>query len=92
MSFAGPAKTDAELEAAIASGVGCISAESLREIDACARIATRLGRVANVLLRVNPSLATRSYGLKMGGRRCSSALTKTPCPRRKRGCWATALV
>jgi len=68
MSFAGPAKTDAELEAAIAAGVGCISVESLREIDACARIARRLGKPAQILLRVNPTQVHKSYGLKMGGR------------------------
>lgn len=69
MSFAGPAKSDAELTAAIGAGVGCISAESRREIDACARIAQRLGRRARVLLRINPTLPNRSFGLKMGGGR-----------------------
>jgi diaminopimelate decarboxylase len=68
LSFAGPSKTDAELEAAIRIGVGCISTESLREIDACARIAGRLGKRASVLLRVNPTAANRAYGLKMAGR------------------------
>jgi diaminopimelate decarboxylase len=68
MSFAGPAKTEAELERSIQAGVGCISVESLREIDACARIAGRLARVANVCLRVNPLFLNRSFGLKMGGR------------------------
>jgi diaminopimelate decarboxylase len=68
ISFAGPAKTDAELEVAIRAGVGCISVESLREIDACARIAGRSGHRASILLRVNPALANRAYGLKMGGR------------------------
>jgi diaminopimelate decarboxylase len=68
MSFAGPAKTQAELEAAIRARVGCISVESMREIDACARVAERLGSKASILLRVNPSTVDRSYGLKMGGR------------------------
>ena len=68
MSFAGPAKTRAELEAAIKAGVGCISAESLREIEECATIAARVGVPARILLRVNPALPNRAYGLKMGGR------------------------
>jgi diaminopimelate decarboxylase len=68
MSFAGPAKTASELEQAIAADVGCISVESIREIEACAAIAERLSRKASILLRVNPSSAPRSYGLKMGGR------------------------
>jgi diaminopimelate decarboxylase len=68
MSFAGPAKTGDELRAAITAGVGCISTESLREIDACARIARELDRPAQILLRVNPAQVHRAYGLKMGGR------------------------
>lgn len=67
MSFAGPAKTAAELEAAVRAGVGAISLESLRELDECARVAERAGRRARVLLRVNPLLANRLYGVKMGG-------------------------
>jgi diaminopimelate decarboxylase len=80
MSFAGPAKTDAELEAAIRAGVGCISAESLREIEACARIAGRLGRRASILLRVNPALASRAYGLKMGGRAVQFGIDEEALP------------
>lgn len=68
MSFAGPAKTSAELEAAIDSGVGCISVESMREIEECSRIAGDRGRRAHILLRVNPSAPHRQFGLKMGGR------------------------
>ena len=68
MSFAGPAKTASELEAAIRAGVGCISMESVREIDACAEIARRIGAQARVTLRVNPLLLNRSYGMKMGGK------------------------
>jgi diaminopimelate decarboxylase len=68
MSFAGPAKTTAELEAAIRAGVGCISAESVGEIEECASIAERLGRPARLLLRVNPAASNRAYGLKMGGK------------------------
>jgi diaminopimelate decarboxylase len=68
MSFAGPAKTDDELQAAIEAGVGCISAESVNEIERCARLAARLGRRARILVRVNPKEPARTYGLKMGGR------------------------
>ena len=80
MSFAGPAKTDEELEAAIRAGVGCISVESLREIDACARIAGSLGTRARILLRVNPLLAARAYGLKMGGRAVQFGIDEEALP------------
>lgn len=68
LSFAGPGKTECELAAAIESGVGAISVESRRELLACTRLAQGLGRPARVLLRVNPLLPSRAYGLKMGGR------------------------
>ena len=68
LSFAGPAKTAAELERAIEAGVGCISVESQREIDECARLAGKLERRANIGVRVNPKLLNRAFGLKMGGR------------------------
>ena len=80
MSFAGPAKTDAEIEAAVRAGVGAISAESLREIDACAAAAKRLNRPANVLLRVNPLLAAKPYGLKMGGRAVQFGIDEDDLP------------
>jgi diaminopimelate decarboxylase len=80
MSFAGPAKTDEELRAAIAAGVGCISAESLREVDACARIARELGQPAQILLRVNPAQVHRAYGLKMGGRAVQFGIDEAELP------------
>jgi diaminopimelate decarboxylase len=80
MSFAGPAKTEAELEAAIAAGVGCISVESIRELDACAAIAQRLGRPAQILLRVNPSQVHRAFGIKMGGRAVQFGIDEEALP------------
>ena len=80
MSFAGPGKTDEELHAAIASGVGCISVESVREIDACANIAARIGRTAQILLRVNPTVVHRAFGLKMGGRALQFGIDEDQLP------------
>lgn len=68
LSFAGPGKSTVELEASISCGVGYISAESVNEIEHCAEIAARMDRQANVVLRVNPLLQNRSFGMKMGGR------------------------
>jgi len=84
MSFAGPAKTDVELEAAIAAGVGCISIESQREIDACASVAARLGKPARILLRVNPNQVHRAYGLKMGGRALQFGIDEDQLPEAER--------
>jgi diaminopimelate decarboxylase len=68
LSFAGPAKTVAELSAAIDQGVGCISIESMRELADCVSLARASGKRAQVVVRVNPRLLNRSFGLKMGGR------------------------
>jgi diaminopimelate decarboxylase len=68
LSFAGPAKTDAELDIAIQKGVGCISIESVRELLACIAIAKHRRVRANVGLRINPAFLNRSFGLKMGGK------------------------
>lgn len=68
LSFAGPAKNRAELTASIASGVGCISIESVRELDECVEIARELHKRASITLRVNPQALNRAFGMKMGGR------------------------
>jgi diaminopimelate decarboxylase len=81
MSFAGPGKTDDELEHAIRQGVRAISVESEREIQACADIARRLGRVAAILLRVNPATVHRAYGLKMGGRAVQFGIDEDALPQ-----------
>jgi diaminopimelate decarboxylase len=68
LSFAGPAKTTAELTASIEKGVGYISIESMRELVQCVDISKRLGIKSNVAVRVNPQFLNRSFGMKMGGR------------------------
>ena len=80
MSLAGPAKTAAELEAAIRAGVGCISMESMREIDECARIAQRIGSPAHVMLRVNPLRLNRAFGMKMGGKAIQFGIDEEDLP------------
>ncbi len=68
ISFAGPAKLEAELTQAMAAGV-CVNIESEREIDnAGAHRRSVLGIAPRVVLRVNPGLRTASSsGMKMGG-------------------------
>jgi diaminopimelate decarboxylase len=68
LSFAGPAKTTAELTTAIKHGIGCLSIESVRELHECVDISKRLDIKANVVVRVNPQLLNRAFGMKMGGR------------------------
>ncbi len=66
MSFAGPGKRDAELEAAITAGV-TINLESEGEATRALAIADRLGQTPRLAVRVNPNFALKGSGMKMGG-------------------------
>lgn len=66
ISFAGPGKRDAELEAAIAEGV-TINLESEAEGQRALAIAERLGVVPRLAIRVNPDFDLKGSGMKMGG-------------------------
>ncbi|MEN3111597.1 pyridoxal-dependent decarboxylase, exosortase A system-associated [Uliginosibacterium paludis] len=66
ISFAGPGKREAELEAAVRAGV-LLNVESFREVEHLSGISQRLGLAARVAVRVNPDFELKSSGMKMGG-------------------------
>ena len=66
LSFAGPGKRDAELEAAITLGV-TLNLESGGEADRALAIAERLGIRPRLAIRVNPPFDLKGSGMKMGG-------------------------
>ena len=66
--FAGPGKSEAELEFALANDIGEIHLESLVEVQRVAALAQRLGRRANVAVRVNPIGEGEGGAMRMGGR------------------------
>jgi diaminopimelate decarboxylase len=66
--FAGPGKTEAELELVLAHGIGEIHVESLLEVDRVAAISRRLGVRAKVAVRVNPGAETQGGAMRMGGK------------------------
>jgi diaminopimelate decarboxylase len=66
VSFAGPGKRDAELEAAIAAGA-TLNLESAGEAARAIAIAERLGRTPRLAIRVNPDFDLKGSGMKMGG-------------------------
>jgi len=66
--FAGPGKTETELEYVLAEDVGEIHAESLREIDRINLISQRLGRRARVAVRINPGTDAEGGAMRMGGK------------------------
>ena len=66
ISFAGPGKTDVELEQAVAAGI-IVNLESEGEMERLATIAAATGKRPRVAVRVNPDFELKSSGMKMGG-------------------------
>lgn len=67
--FSGPGKTDGELADALRQGIDTLHVESLHELHRLALAARASGRIAPVLLRVNPVLdRLPATTLVMGGR------------------------
>lgn len=66
--FAGPGKTEAELELAISERIGEIHAESEIEIERISVISKRLGVCTPVALRVNPNEDGQGGAMLMGGK------------------------
>lgn len=66
ISFAGPGKTAAELNQAIAAGI-VIVIESSAEMRLIARLAERQGIKPRVVVRVNPDFEIKASGMRMGG-------------------------
>ena len=59
--FSGVGKSAAEIEFALAKGIGCINVESEPELERVDAIARRLGRRAPVALRVNPDVDAKTH-------------------------------
>jgi diaminopimelate decarboxylase len=65
--FNGVSKTDQEIEAALLYGIMAINVDSLWELEQIERVARKIGKVANVAIRVVPEIVTRSHiGLQTG--------------------------
>ena len=59
--FSGVGKTDAELDAALAVGIGRFNIESRAELDALQRLAAVRGNVAVAAVRINPDVDARTH-------------------------------
>lgn len=66
ISFAGPGKTDQQLETAIRAGV-TINVESEGEVERALAIAAEGSRPPKLAIRVNPPFVLKGAGMKMGG-------------------------
>jgi diaminopimelate decarboxylase len=58
--YTGPAKTESELRTAAREGVGCFSAESLRDLERIAAASWQGSAKARVIVRINPTEAPAS--------------------------------
>ncbi|WP_122869927.1 alanine racemase, partial [Pseudomonas viridiflava] len=66
--FSGPGKLDSDLRSALLNKVEAFHVESLNEIERLQRLASEVGRVQPVFIRINPQLpATQSSRLAMAG-------------------------
>ncbi len=66
--FAGPGKTEEELEYVLAKDIAEIHAESELELTRIARISEHLGKIAHVAIRVNPTGEALGGAMRMGGK------------------------
>jgi diaminopimelate decarboxylase len=66
--FAGPGKTEHELEYVLSNDIGEIHAESFREIERINSVSQRLNRRARVALRINPGAEAEGGAMRMGGK------------------------
>src|ERR1700719_443161 len=59
--FSGIGKTEAELRAALDADILCINVESEPGLELLARVASALGRIARISVRVNPDVDSGSH-------------------------------
>jgi diaminopimelate decarboxylase len=78
--FGGPGKTDAEIEAAIRLRVKLLHVESIQELQRIQYIASRLGQVAPILLRVNLRGPLPAATLKMSGAATQFGIDESEVP------------
>ena len=66
VSFAGPGKTQGEIDQAVAAGI-TLNLESERQLDQALDAGQRLGVPPRLAIRVNPAFELKGSGMKMGG-------------------------
>jgi diaminopimelate decarboxylase len=66
--FAGPGKTERELELVLRLGIGEIHVESLLEAERISATCKRLSVTARAAIRVNPSSEAQGGAMRMGGK------------------------
>lgn len=67
ISYTGPGKRQAEIEEAVATGIGYLVVESLHQAQMASAAAMRQGRVQVVLARISPAASPKGFGARMTG-------------------------
>jgi diaminopimelate decarboxylase len=67
--FSGVGKTAAEIEFALAHDVHQINVESVPELEMLSAVASRMGRIAPIAIRVNPDVDARTHAKITTGRK-----------------------
>jgi diaminopimelate decarboxylase len=65
ISFAGPGKSEEDLQLAIESGV-VLNIESESELERAVQLGKKLGKTPYIAIRVNPDFELKTAGMKMG--------------------------
>jgi diaminopimelate decarboxylase len=66
--FSGVGKTRAEMQQAIAAGIGQINVESAEELDRLSEVAAAMGATARIALRINPDVDADTHAKITTGR------------------------
>ena len=67
--FSGVGKAESEIALALQTGVDQINVESVPEMAALSAIATKMGKTANIAIRVNPDVDARTHAKISTGKR-----------------------
>ena len=74
--FHGNSKTVVELKMAMDLGVGCIVLDNIQEIATLEQIAYSYGKTANVMIRLNPGIETKTHAaLRTANKRCKFGIS-----------------
>jgi diaminopimelate decarboxylase len=66
--FAGPGKTEAELQQVLEKRIGTIHMESFREIDRVSTLSQQMRHPAEIAIRINPTEEAQGGAMRMGGK------------------------
>ncbi len=90
LRFAGPGKTDAEIQAALKLGLGCFHVESADEVRAIAAAAQAAGQRAGVAVRINLPQELGGSRMRMSGRTSRFGVDAAEAPQLLREIAASA--